>query len=119
MSTDPISGVICHLCGAPHKSNFLDTSMVIRGGGVRGIILNYYVWTSLDSFVHDWTLSVGLCVQKALVSCDQPADALCTIVSITDNHLGAILRGAIHNNTVMHPSVRTSFPFNNLMGSFH
>ena len=23
MSTGPICGVICHLCGAPHKSNFL------------------------------------------------------------------------------------------------
>ena len=30
MSTDPICGVICHLCGAPHKSNFLATSMVMR-----------------------------------------------------------------------------------------
>ena len=56
MSTDPIGGVICHLCGAPHKLNFLVISMVMRG--VRGVILKYYVCTSLGSFVHDWTLFV-------------------------------------------------------------
>ena len=31
---------------------------------------------------------MGLCVQRAIVSCNQPADALCTILSITDNLLG-------------------------------
>ena len=30
---------------------------------------------------------MGLCVQRALVSWDQPANALCTIVSITDKLL--------------------------------
>ena len=91
MSTDPICRVICHLCGAPHKSNFLFTSMVMRG--VRGVILNYYLCTSLVSFVQDRTLFVGSCVQRALVSCDQPADALCTIVSITDNFHGCKIAG--------------------------
>ena len=38
------------------------------GGVVRGVILSYYVCRSLDSFVHDWTLFVGSCVQTALVS---------------------------------------------------
>ena len=31
MSTDAIRGVICHLCGAPYKSSFLVTSVVMRG----------------------------------------------------------------------------------------
>ena len=48
MSTDPICGVISHLCGAPVKSDFLVTSMVMKGGK-RGH-LNYYVCTSLDRF---------------------------------------------------------------------
>ena len=55
-------------------------------GGKRGHF-KLLCCTSLDSFVHDWTLFVGLCVKRALVSCYQPADALCTIVSITDNLL--------------------------------
>ena len=40
------------------------------------------------------------------MSCNQPADVLCTIVSITDNLLGCKLRDAINNNTLMRTSVR-------------
>ena len=71
MSTDSICGVICHLCGAPHKSNFLVTSVVMRG--VRGVILNHYICTSLHSCANDWTLFVASCVQRALVGCDHAA----------------------------------------------
>ena len=65
-------------------------------------------------FVQVWAVSpwldifVGLCVQRALESCDQSVNALSTIVSITDNLLGAILQGATHNNTLMCPSAHTN-----------
>ena len=76
-------------------------------GGKR-VILNYYVCTSLDSFVHYWTLFVGSCVQRALVSRDQPADALCTIVSITYNFLGCKIARCNPQHTLMRTDGRHS-----------
>ena len=84
--------------------------MVMRG--VRRVILNYYVCTSLDSCVSDWTLFVGSCVQRVLVNCDQPADALSTIVSITDNLLGCKIAGCNpqqYSHAYVRLSVRSTY----------
>ena len=90
---------------------FSVTSMVMRE--VRGVILTYDVCTSLDSFVHDWNLLVSSCVQRALVSCDQPTDALCTIVSITDNLLGCKIAGC-NPQQHSHAHVRPQFCFRSI-----
>ena len=64
-------------------------------------------------FFHDWTLFVGSCVQRAPVSFDQPADALCTIVSITDNLLGCKIVGCNlqqHSHAYIRPTVSWAHP---------
>ena len=61
------------------------------GRGKRG----HFMLLRLHKFGRfDWTFFVGSCIQRALVSCDQRTDALCTIVSIlTDNLIGCKFEG--------------------------
>ena len=91
--------------------NFPLTSKVMRGGG--GGRKGLYKLLCLHKFVqfgHECTSFVGVCVcvQGALVSCDQPADALCMIVSMVDNLLGCKFAGC-NPQQHSHPSVRHIF----------